>query len=101
MQRVIVSSQYDSLVFVGVYLCLGDLNEQNIYDQRQEIKSMIVSMLQNWSQRYSSHNSNIKCVDSTIKCIGFESFRYAINLDVVSSFMIFSGFDYMFLSMYC
>ena len=50
---------------------------------------------------YSNHNSNIKCVDSTIKCIGFESFHYAINLDVVSSFMVFRDFDSMFLSMYC
>ena len=50
---------------------------------------------------YSSHNSNIKCVDSIIKCIGFESFHYVINLDVVSSFMIFNDFDSMFLSMYC
>ena len=58
-------------------------------------------MLQNWNQRYYSHNSSIKCVDSTIKCIGFKSFHYAINLDVVSSFMIFSNFDYIFISMYC
>ena len=42
---------------------------------------------------YSSYNSNIKYVDSTIKYIGFESFYYAINLDVVSSFMIFKDFD--------
>ena len=39
---------------------------------------------------YYNHNNNIKRVDSTIKCIGFESFHYAINLNVVSSFMIFS-----------
>ena len=64
----------------NVYLCLGDSNEQSIYDNRQEIKSRVVSMLQNWNQRYSSHNSNIKCVDSTIKCIGFESFHFAINV---------------------
>ena len=62
---------------------------------------MVVSMLQNWSQRYSSHNSNIKCVDSTIKCICFEWLYYAIKLNVVSLFVIFSDFDYMFLSMYC
>ena len=49
---------------------------------------------------YSSHNSNIKYVDLIIKCIGFESFHYAINLKVVSSFMIFSDFNCMFLSMY-
>ena len=36
-------------------------------------------------------------VGSTINCVGFESIHYAINLDVVSSFMIFSDFDYMFL----
>ena len=61
---------------------------------------MVVSMLQNWSQRYSSHNNNVKCVDSTIKCLGFESFYYVINLNVVSSFVIFSNFDYIFLLMY-
>ena len=50
---------------------------------------------------YSSHNSNIKYVGSNIKCIGFESIHYAINFDVVSSFMIFSDFDFMFLLMHC
>ena len=63
--------------------------------------SMIISMLKNWSQRYSSHNSNIKCVDSTIKCIGIESFHCVNNMDVVSSIMVFNDFDYMFLSLYC
>ena len=62
---------------------------------------MVVSILQNWSQRYSSHNINIKCVDSIIKYIGFESFHYAINLNVVLSFVVFSDFESMFLSMYC
>ena len=38
---------------------------------------------------YSNHNNNIKCVDSTIKYIGFESIDYVINLDAFSSFMIF------------
>ena len=60
---------------------------------------MVIKMLQNWSNRYYSHNINIKYVISTIKCIDFESIDYA-NLDVVSSFMIFSDFDYMFLYMY-
>ena len=48
---------------------------------------------------YYSYNSNIKCVDLTIKCIGFDSFYYTINLNVVSSFMVFYGFDYIFLLM--
>ena len=49
---------------------------------------------------YSSHNSNINCVDSTIKYIDFKLFYYIINLDVVLSFMVFNGFVYMFLSIY-
>ena len=44
---------------------------------------------------YYSHNSNIKCVNSTIKYIGFESIHYIINLEHVSSFMIFCDLDYM------
>ena len=48
---------------------------------------------------YSCHNNNIKYVGSIIKCIDFESIHYTINLDVVSFFMIFSDFDYMFLWM--
>ena len=42
VRRMVVSSQYDDKVFVSVYLCLGDSNEQSIYDQRQEIKTMVV-----------------------------------------------------------
>ena len=50
----------------------------------------------------------IKCVDSTIKCVDFELIHYTIkyvdfelihytiNLNVISSFMVFSNFDYMF-----
>ena len=49
---------------------------------------------------YYSHNSNIKCVGLTDKCIGFESIHYAINHDIVSSFIVFSDFDIMFLSIY-
>ena len=52
-----------------VYLCLGNSNEQNIYDQGQEIISMVVNMLQNWSLRYSSHNSNTKCVQMYRFCV--------------------------------
>ena len=32
-----------------------------------------------WNNKYFSHDSNIKCVDLTIKYIEFESFYYAIN----------------------
>ena len=36
---------------------------------------------------YFSYNSNIKCISSAIKCIGFESIHYDINLNVVSFFI--------------
>ena len=42
-----------------------------------------------------------KHIQTTIKCIGFELIHYAINVDDVSSFMVFSEFDYMFLIIYC
>ena len=64
------------------------------------MKSIVVNMLKNWSQRYFSHNSNIKYVDSTIKCIEFDSFHYAFSLNIVLLFMIFNGFDFIFLLMY-
>ena len=34
-------------VMVNFYLCEGNLDEQNISDQRQEIKSIVVNMLHN------------------------------------------------------
>ena len=49
---------------------------------------------------YYSHSSNIKYVSSIIKCISFELVHYVINLDVVSSFIVFSDFDFMFILMY-
>ena len=69
---MVVSSRYDILFFsFDVYLCIGDLDEKSIPDQRQEIKSMIINMLHNSSHKYSNYNSNVKCVDSTIKFISF------------------------------
>ena len=62
---------------------------------------MIINMLQNLSHKYFSHNDNIKSVGSTIKYINFEPIHYTINLDVVSSFIVFMNFNYIFLSMSC
>ena len=41
------------------------------------------SMLKNWNRRYSCHY--------IIKFVGFMSIYYAIDLNIVSSFMIFSN----------
>ena len=42
VREVVVSSQYNGLVFVRVYLYFGNSNEQSIYNWKQEIKLMIV-----------------------------------------------------------
>ena len=44
---------------------------QIIFDQRQEIKSMVINMLYNENHMYYSHNNNIEYIDLTIKCISF------------------------------
>ena len=62
---------------------------------------MVVNMIQNWNKRYYSDNSNIKYENSIIKCIDFESFYYAINLNNVLFFVVFNKFDFIFLLMYC
>ena len=49
---------------------------------------------------YASHNNNIKYVYSTIKYINFWLIHYAINLYIVSSFIIFSDFDLIFFFIY-
>ena len=48
------------------------------------------------------NNNNIKCIDSIIKYIDFESCYYIINLNIILFFLdiIFNDFDYIFLSMY-
>ena len=80
--------RYDNLVFVIVVRHLFVFGR---FERVKYIRSTIRNQINGrqhaaeQSQRYSNHNSNIKCIDSTIKCIGFESFHYAINLDVVSS----------------
>ena len=52
-------------------------------------------MLQNLNHKYYSHNINIKYIESIIKCIDFEPIHYVINLNVVSSSIIFSDFNYI------
>ena len=52
---------------------------------------MVVNMLHNFSHLYHNHYR-------ILKYVGFELIHYVINSDVVSSFMIFSEFDYLLLS---
>ena len=50
---------------------------------------------QNSNIKYVS--STIKYVGSTIKCIGFKPIYYTIEVDDISSSMIFNSFDFIFL----
>ena len=77
----------DVSIFVVMVQYLFVLTSKVCIIKDKKIKSMIVNMLKNQIHTYFSHNNNIKCVDSTIKYIDFKSIHYAINIDVVSSFM--------------
>ena len=52
-------------------------------DKANSINRMVVYMLKNWSRKYSSYY--------IIKFISFIPIYYGINLDIVSSFMVFSN----------
>ena len=53
---------------------------------------MVVHILHNLSHWYSSHYSKIKYIVLTIKYISFESVHYAININIITIFMVCSNF---------
>ena len=64
----------------AIYLCrMIQTSKADLINRKYQI--MIVNMLKNWSRRYSSHY--------IIKFVNFMSIYYVINLDIVSSYMIF------------
>ena len=76
---------YDVVLFVFLlryFICVKTIqtNKKDLIGRRYQI--MIIRMLKNWSQLYYSHY--------IIKFIGFMSIYYVINLDIVSSCMVFS-----------
>ena len=56
------------------------IGKADLISRRYQI--MLVNMLNNWSRTYSSHY--------IIKFVSFISIYYTINLDIVSSYMVFS-----------
>ena len=56
------------------------IGKADLISQRYQI--MVISMLKNWSRKYSNHY--------IIKFVGFILIYYAVNLDIVSSCMVFS-----------
>ena len=62
-----------------------------IFDRTKTINQIIVvNMLQNLSHMYSSHYM-------IIKCVGFKSIHYTINLNIMLSFEVFNKFYSVFL----
>ena len=92
-----VSSYYNVLFFMSYYDILfmckrfrqnTFVNSHSYFNYCNIIKFVVLNPL------------IFKYVDLIIKYTGFESFYYAINLDTVSLFMVFSDIDYLFLSIY-
>ena len=71
---------------------MGNSNDKT-YSIEKSSQIMIVSMLQNWSSMYYSHHI-------IVKFISFKPIYCVINLDIASSSIVFSDFDYLFLSEY-
>ena len=93
--RNLVTTFCFRLFVTTFYLRVGDSDGSSIFDQTETTNQiMVVNILQNLSHRYFSHYS-------ITKFVGFEPIYYIINLDVISSFMIFIDLLFMFLSMYC
>ena len=81
-----------SLSCCDVFFVYGRFKRQNIFDHMETTNQIIViNILQNYSYKYSSLNS-------FIKCIGFELIYYAINLSFIFESFVFYEFDYIFLS---
>ena len=81
-----LSSTYYNVVlfimFLRRFICVGAIqtSKADLINRRYQI--MVVNMFKNWSCRYSSHY--------IIKFVGFMPIYYVINLNIVSSFMVFS-----------
>ena len=81
-------------MFIRLFVdfCMSDSNGRvTSIKHRTHIKSLFVSMLhQIWNPRYSRHIR-------IIICVGLEPFFLAINLNVLSSFNVFSSLISMFI----
>ena len=54
----------------AAFICVRAIQTSKAYPiNDKKIKPIVINMWQNQNHRYSSHNSNIKCVGSTINCV--------------------------------
>ena len=81
----LLSVYYDVVLFVILlwrFICVKVIRIGKTDLIRQRYQILVVSLLKNWSRRYSSHYIT--------KFEGFMSIYHAINLDIVSLYMVFS-----------
>ena len=87
LQRfVLLSTRYDVMFFIILllcFICVGAIHtgKVNLINRRYHI--MVVNILKNRSRKYSNHY--------IIKFVGFIPI-YAINMDIISSFMFLTIF---------
>ena len=83
-----------SLTCCGIWLfvdfCVGDSDDSIVsIRQRSHIKSIFIIMLhQTWNPRYSRHIR-------IIYCVSLDLYLLAINLEILSSFYVFSSLIFM------
>ena len=86
---IVFSTFYFLRCFVAVsYFYIGNSDEQSIFDEIETINQI---MVMNQNHIYYSHYTIIKFIE-------FESNYYVINLNVISSFIVFNEFVYLFIS---
>ena len=81
----LLSAYYDVMFFVVLlrcFICVSVIQTDKTDSIDRKFQIMIVSILNNWNRRYSNHY--------IIEFINFISI-YVINLDIVSSIIIFSN----------
>ena len=84
-RRLVCHRFIDVVLFVVLlqrFICVGAIQTTKIDLTSRRYQIIVINMLKNLNCKYSSHYF--------IKFVGFMPIYYAINLDIVSSCMIFS-----------
>ena len=93
-QHLVCVGLLDEVLFVVLlwrFICMGAIQTDKVDMINQIYQIMIVNMLKNWSLRYSGYY--------IIKFVGFMPIYYAINLDIVLSYMIFKYLYFGFIDL--
>ena len=90
----LLSACYNVVFFVVLlqhFIYVGAIEIDKAYSISRRYHITIINMLKNWSHRYYDYY--------IIKFIGFIPIYYAINLNIVSYFMVFSNMYFGFINL--